>query len=200
MINADYSGAAGANHGGTRSDAQSEAAALLVAGKLQSNPESCVGLLSYGGRAVRVLSAPADYRFEAALLAHLTGPLARPEAATGAAAPSAKVAAAVSATAAANAAPGSLVAALKTAFLALKHRRNKMSAQRIVAFVASPVEADAAELKKVAAAFKKNNVRAPARARAPADVRSRRCSAPRLSADIVAPSAALHRRWPSTWS
>jgi len=163
MINADYSGAAGASHGGTRSDAQSEAAALLVAGKLQANPESAVGLLAYGGRAVRVLSAPADYRFEATLLAHLTGPLAKPDAASGAGggatAPSAKVAAAVSATAATTAAPGGLVAALKTAFLALKHRRNKMSAQRIVAFVASPVEADAAELKRVAAAFKKNNVR-----------------------------------------
>jgi 26S proteasome regulatory subunit N10 len=161
MINADYSGAAGASHGGTRSDAQSEAAALLVAGKLQANPESAVGLLAYGGRAVRVLSAPADYRFEATLLAHLTGPLAKPDAASSASstAPSAKVAAAVSATAATTAAPGGLVAALKTAFLALKHRRNKMSAQRIVAFVASPVEADAAELKRVAAAFKKNNVR-----------------------------------------
>jgi hypothetical protein len=48
MLNADYCGAAGASHGGTRADAQGEAAALLVAGKLQSNPESCVGLLAFG--------------------------------------------------------------------------------------------------------------------------------------------------------
>lgn len=50
------------------------------------------------------------------------------------------------------------MAAVKTAMLALKHRKNKAGGQRIILFIGSPIEADAAEMKKTAAALKKNNV------------------------------------------
>lgn len=43
--------------------------------------------------------------------------------------------------------------------IALKHRKNKHGGQRIVSFVGSPVQADAAEMKKLGAMLKKNNVR-----------------------------------------
>ena len=42
--------------------------------------------------------------------------------------------------------------------IALKHRKNKHGGQRIVAFVGSPVAGEAAELKKLGAQLKKNNV------------------------------------------
>ena len=79
MINGDYSGSAGASHGGSRADAQSEAAALLEAAKHAANPESTVGILTYGGRAVRLLSSPTDGANEAKLLACLTGALVKPQ-------------------------------------------------------------------------------------------------------------------------
>jgi len=50
------------------------------------------------------------------------------------------------------------VRALEVSALALKHRRNKESAQRIVAFVGSPVEEDEATLVKLAKKLKKNNI------------------------------------------
>ena len=48
--------------------------------------------------------------------------------------------------------------ALKTAQLALKNRQNKNQRQRVIMFVGSPIEADAAELVKLGKLFKKNNV------------------------------------------
>ena len=43
--------------------------------------------------------------------------------------------------------------------IALKHRKNKRGGQRIVSFVGSPVDGDAAEMRKLGALLKKNNVR-----------------------------------------
>jgi hypothetical protein len=51
------------------------------------------------------------------------------------------------------------LSAVKTAMIALKHRKNKVGGQRIVVFVGSPVEAEAPVLKKTADALKKSNVR-----------------------------------------
>jgi 26S proteasome regulatory subunit N10 len=51
-----------------------------------------------------------------------------------------------------------LAAALAVAALALKHRRNKNGAQRIVLFVGTPVTTDVKALQKVGRQLKKNNV------------------------------------------
>jgi len=138
MINGDIPPTAGTGPSGTRLEAMSEAAALLVAGKLQSNPESTVGILtsggSSGGGSIRLLSSPTDGQNEGRLLALLHG--LKTEGKGG----------------------GQFLPAVKTAFLALKHRRNKLGGQRIIAFVGSPLEVDAAELKKLATSLKKNNV------------------------------------------
>ena len=138
MINGDIPPTAGTGPSGTRLEAMSEAAALLVAGKLQSNPESTVGILtsggSSGGGSIRLLSSPTDGQNEGRLLALLHG--LKTEGKGG----------------------GQFLAAVKTAFLALKHRRNKLGGQRIIAFVGSPLEVDAPELKKLATSLKKNNV------------------------------------------
>jgi hypothetical protein len=50
---------------------------------------------------------------------------------------------------------------VQVAYLALKHRRNKMGGQRIVLLVGSPVEDDPKTLKKVAGILRKNGVRNP---------------------------------------
>lgn len=55
--------------------------------------------------------------------------------------------------------PPALAAALKTAALALKHRKNRNGGQRIVVFAASPVDTPPEELRKLGAALKKNGVR-----------------------------------------
>jgi hypothetical protein len=81
--------------------------------KIGQNPESTVGLLAYGGGGARLLSAPTEDT--AKLFAALTDLRAE----GGAAMP----------------------VAIKTAMLALKHRKNKNGAQRIVVFVGSPVAA-----------------------------------------------------------
>ena len=138
MINGDIPPTAGTGPSGTRLEAMSEAAALLVAGKLQSNPESTVGILTSGGSSgggnIRLLSSPTDGQNEGRLLSLLHG--LKTEGKGG----------------------GQFLSAVKTAFLALKHRRNKLGGQRIIAFVGSPLEVDLTELKKLASSLKKNNV------------------------------------------
>lgn len=48
--------------------------------------------------------------------------------------------------------------ALRVAELALKHRKNKNGAVRIIAFVGSPLVEDAQTLKKLASRLRKNNI------------------------------------------
>jgi hypothetical protein len=86
-------------------------ATTLCEVKIGQNPESTVGLLAYGGGGARLLSAPTEDT--AKLFAALTDLRAE----GGAAMP----------------------VAIKTAMLALKHRKNKNGAQRVVVFVGSPV-------------------------------------------------------------
>jgi hypothetical protein len=86
-------------------------ATTLCEVKIGQTPESTVGLLAYGGGGARLLSAPTEDT--AKLFAALTDLRAE----GGAAMP----------------------VAIKTAMLALKHRKNKNGAQRVVVFVGSPV-------------------------------------------------------------
>ena len=53
----------------------------------------------------------------------------------------------------------SLITAIKTAQLALKHRKNRNGAQRIVIFVGSPVEEEERELTRLGGVLKKSSVR-----------------------------------------
>ncbi len=47
---------------------------------------------------------------------------------------------------------------IKTAVLALKHRKNRAGGQRIIIFVGSPVDIEAPVLKKLADTLRKSNV------------------------------------------
>ena len=140
----------------TRLEAQYDAACLLGGAKLQQNPESSVGVLgesnsstsessgyyvanqfraqpfpASGGKGVNILASPtADL---GKLLACLHGLKA-----SGA---------------------SSLVTSIKTAQLALKHRKNRNGAQRVVIFVGSPVDEEERELARLGAVLKKSSVR-----------------------------------------
>mgnify|MGYP001980570686 FL=1 len=105
----------------TRHESQQDAANLVVGAKMQQNPESSVGVLTMAstGRmaGARVLVSPTDDMGKI-LNALQTASVA-----------------------------GRLnfVEGVSVAQLALKHRRNKNGAQRIVLFVGSPVEARAGQ-------------------------------------------------------
>lgn len=114
----------------TRLDAQYDAACLLGGAKLQQNPESSVGVLSSGGKGVNVLASPTTDLGK--LLACLHG---------------------LSASGA-----SSLITSVKTAQLALKHRKNRSGTQRIICVVGSPVEEDERELKRLGAFLKKSSI------------------------------------------
>lgn len=114
----------------TRLDAQYDAACLLGGGKLQQNPESTVGVLASGGKGVNILASPTNDLGK--LLASLHGLTASGS--------------------------SSLQTAVKTAQLALKHRKNRNGSQRIVCVVGSPVEEDERELKRLGAVLKKSSI------------------------------------------
>jgi 26S proteasome regulatory subunit N10 len=115
----------------TRLDAQYDAACLLGGAKLNQNPESTVGVLSSGGKGVNILSSPTTDLGKLLACLHGLG-------ASGSL---------------------SLLASVKTAQLALKHRKNRQGAQRIVCIIGSPVEEDERELKRLGAFLKKSSVR-----------------------------------------
>lgn len=141
----------------TRLESQQDAVTTLIVGKLGRNAESTVGLLAYGGkryvrlndfgpsvvfphiimheRSIRLLNSPTED--EGKLLACLHG--LQPEG------------------------PPAFTSAVKTAMLALKHRKNRNGGQRIIMFVGSPVDATPEELKKLGAVVKKNGVSADPR-------------------------------------
>ena len=118
----------------TRHESQQDAANLVVGAKMQQNPESSVGVLTMAstgrGAGARVLVSPTDDMGNILNSLH-------------------------------NASVGgqlNFVEGVQVAQLALKHRRNKKGAQRIVLFVGSPVEAEQKALVKVGKLLKKNNI------------------------------------------
>jgi 26S proteasome regulatory subunit N10 len=127
----------------TRLDAQSDAANMIVNQKTQSNPESTVGVIAMSSSGpsagAELLVSPTDDLGK--ILSALHGvPLC------GKMVESGKDAVDVA-------------ASVQVATLALKHRRNKNGAQRIVLFVGSPLDcADSRSLVKAGKQLKKNNV------------------------------------------
>jgi 26S proteasome regulatory subunit N10 len=114
----------------SRYDAQLTATEFIFQNKINSNPENTVGLLAYGGKGPEVLSTLTTDFGKILSGAHET-----------------KINGLL------HFANGILVAAL-----ALKHRQNKVQAQRIIAFVGSPIEELEKELEKLAKKMKKNNI------------------------------------------
>mmetsp|Transcript_10398 Transcript_10398/g.22256 ORF Transcript_10398/g.22256 Transcript_10398/m.22256 type:complete len:439 (-) Transcript_10398:335-1651(-) len=133
----------------TRMEAQSDAANMIVSQKTQSNPESTVGVIamvsssapsSGGGAGAELLVSPTDD------LGKILSALHKVPLAGGGITPPAKDAV-------------DIAASVQVATLALKHRRNKNGAQRIVLFVGSPLNnADKKSLVKAGKQLKKNNV------------------------------------------
>ncbi|GLD99508.1 hypothetical protein PINS_up008234 [Pythium insidiosum] len=114
----------------TRLEAQHDAANLLCGAKTQSNPESTVGILTMAGRSVQVLASPTENMGTLLSAVH-----------------SITVGGTLK-----------LSNALQVAQLALKHRRNKTGAQRVVVFVGSPIVEDEKALVKIGKLLKKNNI------------------------------------------
>lgn len=103
---------------------------MLCSAKVQSNAESCVGLLTLAGRSARILVTSTrdlgriftclhDVKFDG---------------------------------------DSNFVAGIQKAQLALKHRQNPLQRQRIVVFVSSPLSAEPDALVKLGKSLKKNNV------------------------------------------
>jgi 26S proteasome regulatory subunit N10 len=137
----------------TRLEAQKDAANLLVGAKTQSHPESTVGISA----GTELLVSPTDDVGKIlgaihGLQYHPTSLLQVQQRQRGAPPPSGG---AGEPTAAGST---NITAAVQVASLALKHRRNKHGAQRIVLFVGTPVTADTRALQKAGRALKKNNI------------------------------------------
>ena len=123
MRNGDYSP--------SRMQAQADAVNLLAGMKTQDNPESSVGVLSYGGARPRVLVALTQELGEV-LSGLSTLPIDGEDA--------------------------QLFQGVAMAQLALKHRQNKNQRQRVVLFIGSPVPETAEELAALGKKLKKNSV------------------------------------------
>ncbi|KAH8832825.1 hypothetical protein DL96DRAFT_1523052 [Flagelloscypha sp. PMI_526] len=116
----------------TRFDAQSDAAITVFQTKVDSNPENTVGMMSMAGKSPEVLVTHTKE------VGQIHGAIHTSEGKIG----------------------GSidLPTAISVAQLALKHRENKNLRQRIIVFVASPLDADESALIRLAKKLKKNNV------------------------------------------
>ena len=127
----------------SRLGAQSDAANLVANQKTQSNPESTVGVIAMSSKGpstgAQLLVSPTDDLGKILTALHgvpLSGELTPP-----------------------GADAVDVAASVQVAALALKHRRNKNGAQRIVLFVGSPLEhATSRALVKAGKQLKKNNV------------------------------------------
>lgn len=127
----------------TRMEAQSDAANMIVNQKTQSNPESTVGVIAMSSSGpssgAELLVSPTDDLGKILSALHgvpLSGELVR----------NGKDAV-------------DIAASVQVATLALKHRRNKNGAQRIVLFVGSPLtNAEVRSFVKAGKQLKKNNV------------------------------------------
>lgn len=119
----------------TRFDAQSDAVNIVFQTKVDSNPESTVGIMTMAGKGPEVLVTHTKE------VGQIIGAIHK----------------------ASNKIGGEIdiPTAIAVAQLALKHRENKNLRQRIIVFVASPLEGQAADEKamvKLAKKLKKNNV------------------------------------------
>ncbi|ORE09717.1 hypothetical protein BCV72DRAFT_269934 [Rhizopus microsporus var. microsporus] len=114
----------------TRLVAQNEAVNLIFSSKTQSNPENTVGLMTAAGKGPEVLvTLTTDV---GKILSALHGIKAGGK--------------------------SNFLTSIQIAQLALKHRQNRNQHQRIIVFVASPLDADEKTLVKLAKKLKKNNV------------------------------------------
>lgn len=133
----------------TRMEAQNDAANLLVGQKTQSNPESTVGVIAMSGGSgstgstvgAELLVSPTDDMGK--ILSALHGiPIRGGHGDSEVSKP-----------------PVDIAASVQVASLALKHRRNKNGAQRIVLFVGSPLsDVETRTLTRAGKQLKKNNV------------------------------------------
>jgi len=119
----------------TRFSAQSDAVNTVFQTKIDSNPENTVGIMTMAGKGPEVLVTHTKEIGQILSALHAT---------------SSKISGSID-----------IPTALSIAQLALKHRENKNLRQRIIVFVASPLEGPAADEKsmvKLAKRLKKNNV------------------------------------------
>ncbi|KAJ7661590.1 hypothetical protein DFH06DRAFT_1192734 [Mycena polygramma] len=119
----------------TRFDAQSDAVTTVVQTKIDSNPENTVGIMTMAGKGPEVLVTHTKDIGQILQAIHTT---------------SSKIGGEID-----------IPTAIAIAQLALKHRSNKNLRQRIIVFVASPLDGAAADEKgmvKLAKKLKKNNV------------------------------------------
>ncbi|PFH46831.1 hypothetical protein AMATHDRAFT_68993 [Amanita thiersii Skay4041] len=119
----------------TRFDAQSDAVTTVFQTKTDSNPENTVGVMTMAGKGPEVLVTHTKDLGQVLTAIHKT---------------SSKIGGTID-----------IPTAIAIAQLALKHRENKNLRQRIIVFVASPLEGQAADEKamvKLAKKLKKNNV------------------------------------------
>jgi 26S proteasome regulatory subunit N10 len=114
----------------TRWEAQEEAANIIAQAKCEQNAESSVGLMVIAGKQVEILVTPVQD--PGRILASF---------------PSVKLGGRIQ-----------LSTAVQIAQLALKHRLNKNQRQRIVVFIASPVEESEDALTKLGQRLRKNNI------------------------------------------
>nr|CCA19412.1 26S proteasome nonATPase regulatory subunit putative [Albugo laibachii Nc14] len=110
--------------------AQHDAASMLCGAKIQSHPESTVGVIAMAGKSVQLLASPTDSIGNLLNAIH-----------------------SVSINGTVN-----FLNAIQVAQLSLKHRCNKRGAQRIIVFVGSPVAEDDKVLIKIGKLLKKNNI------------------------------------------
>lgn len=114
----------------TRFQAQLDAVHMIFTAKTNANPESTVGLMSMGGHGPQVLATLTSDFGKILSGCHETSVHGTTHLSTG----------------------------IQVAALALKHRQNKVQRQRVVAFVASPIQEDTKDLVKLAKKMKKNNI------------------------------------------
>eukprot|EP00550_Attheya_septentrionalis_P000798 CAMPEP_0198290498 /NCGR_PEP_ID=MMETSP1449-20131203/8341_1 /TAXON_ID=420275 /ORGANISM="Attheya septentrionalis, Strain CCMP2084" /LENGTH=435 /DNA_ID=CAMNT_0043989007 /DNA_START=155 /DNA_END=1462 /DNA_ORIENTATION=+ len=122
----------------TRLEAQHDAANMLVGQATQSNPETTVGVIAMSGRGSSVAGAE--------LLVSPTDDVG-------------KILTALHAVPIRDTTGVDICASVQVASLALKHRRNKNGAQRVILFVGSPLgSVEPRALAKAGRQLKKNNV------------------------------------------
>ncbi|KAI7904136.1 uncharacterized protein BX663DRAFT_504081 [Cokeromyces recurvatus] len=114
----------------TRLVAQNEAVNLIFSSKTQSNPENTVGLMTAAGKGPEVLVTLTSDVGKILSALHSVKAGGKPN----------------------------FLTSVQIAQLALKHRQNRNQRQRIIVFVASPIDADEKALVKLAKKLKKNNV------------------------------------------
>lgn len=114
----------------SRYEAQLTATEFIFQNKVNSNPENTVGLLAYGGNGPQVLSTLTTDFGKILSGAHETKINGEIHFSNG----------------------------ISVAALALKHRQNKVQAQRIIVFVGSPIKELEKDLEKLAKKMKKNNI------------------------------------------